>query len=134
MEEFPWGALAAAIAVIAASYVPVVRSLSADARLAKTVELLRSMKKLDPDAKAMNSLAETVDMLAAKKRARLEHGSYAWFYLLGMTFLCGWIFAPTLVIGLTSGTLWLLGIGTVAFLATALWQYILFLKMTHARL
>lgn len=126
MSQFPWAAVLPALVALILGAVPLVTSLSLDARIGRTVKQLSGIAEYDKNSQALAALDEALKIQTARKLGRLKHGAYVWWY-------AGSLVSGSLFLGhftgawqLNSANYWLtLGcaIAFGIFSAVSYWQY-----------
>ena len=123
MGEFPWSALLTGVFGIALGLLPLIAGLTVDARLESTVKLLERLGNVHPNSSAVVALRDTVDLLAARRFARLAHGSGQWFYFAAVIMTSLWVGSWNGAIELNAQNQWLSGLSALAFLTFSAWRY-----------
>ena len=106
MEDFPWAAvIAAGSGLIIATIQLTLTVFSLDARISKTAKLLKQVGDIRPDGDAERALRDALDVLAARKTARVIGGNSDLWWLLA------WVEGSLVLYFLLFNT----GVGTASF-------------------
>lgn len=127
MTEFPWAALITAVSAVALASLPFLAALSADARYEKTVRILEATKLVHPGSAAERALSDSLDLMAARKLAKLDNGSGTPLYIFALTASSLWLGSQNGSFTLNATNQWITGLSALAFIAAYAahyWRYL----------
>lgn len=127
MTEFPWATLITAVSAVALASIPLIVSLSADARYQKTLQLLEATVITRPGSPAERALSDALDLMAARKLAKLEYGLGTWLYIGSVASAAIFVGGLNGAYALSDTNQWITGIGSVAFAVlygATYWSYL----------